>query len=478
MTFRFSGFRDGHCHPLFAGRELLGPSITGCDSIAEIQNVLRDYRAQNPDARWIDCGSYNRNLAPGGRFLAEWLDAAVSDIPVVVHADDHHTCWVNTAALEISGLTKEIPLLSSGSVDTDDAGRATGVLREWEAMNLVYIHQPSLTIEEEIESLAGAQLKLLQAGVVGVLDAWVDRGMEEIYLAAEDCDRLLLRTNLAPRINPSQWQLDLEFAEQVRTRVETLNSPRLSCKTVKFFADGVFGSGTASVLEPYEFVDESANSHGEPVWTTENLTAALLSADLRGFQLHLHAIGDGGVRTALDAIEAVIRENPQRDRRPVLAHVELIADEDLARFRELGVSVSLQPLWARPDDMLKSCAPRLGVTRLGELYRFRDLLNAGVQIGFGSDWPVSSPIPFEGIYTAVHRKLPHGNEVHHPQQRLTLTESLAAYSTGSAYQLFQEDFVDVDWVELTADPLSIPSENWHQIKATRAYVAGRLIELS
>ena len=477
MTFRFPGFRDGHAHPLFAGRELLGPVLTGCSSIEEIQQVLRQFRADNPRLTWIDCGSYNRNLAPAGRFDASWLDAAVADIPVVVHADDHHTCWVNSAALRVAGLDREVPELSAGSIDIDDLGRATGVLREWEAMNLVYVHQPKLSLDDEVLALERAQFELLRGGVVGVLDAWIDPGMEQIYLAAEERGKLVLRTNLAPRLSPATWQTDLDFATRTRAAVDRNASPRLACKTIKVFADGVFGSGTAAMLEPYESTAVEPAGLGEPLWSEAELTQAVTSADLSGFQVHIHAIGDGGVRMALNAIEAMIHANPTRDRRPVLAHVELIATADLVRLRELGVGVNLQPLWARPDDMLTSCTPRLGPTRVDQLYRFRDLLEAGVNVGFGSDWPVSSPVAFEGIYTAVNRCLPGAAQAHSPNQALTLDQAMRAYSIGSAWQLFQEQHQGSDWVELSADPTSLPAEQWHQIRTIRAQIADRLIEL-
>lgn len=473
MTYRFAGFRDAHAHPLFAGRELLGPVVTGCESIAEIQQVLREFRAAHLDLKWIDCGSYNRSLATDGRFLASWLDEAVADIPVVVHADDHHTSWVNTAALRVAGLLEGLPELAAGSIDVDETGQASGVLREWEAMNLVYVHQPTLTLAEELDALEAAQRTLLSFGVIGVQDAWIDPGMEAIYLAAEQANRLLVRTNLAPRINPSSWQVDLAFAIEVRDRVEEATSELLSCRTVKLFVDGVLGSATAALLEPYE----ASDSLGEPLWSTPDLERVAIEADSLGFQLHLHAIGDAGVRQAIDVIAKVIDANGPRDRRPIIAHLELISDEDIPRLAALGITVCLQPLWGRPDDMFHSSVPHIGEERANRLYRTRELLAAGASVAFGSDWPVSSPNALEGVYVATERALRGENQRLGPEQRIELQSALDCYTAKSAQASFQEQYLGTDWVELTADPAETPKELWADIRAERAFVAGRLIEL-
>ena len=183
-TFSFSGFRDGHCHPLFAAREGVGPNLDDCTTVAAIQDRLREYRAANPAAIWIDCGSYEHTLAPDGRMLATWLDEAVDDIPVVVHASDHHTIWVNSAALAVAGLTDSAPTFKSASIDVDTDGKPTGVLREWDAMSVIYAHEPKPSIDSDVAAIERAQERLLSHGIVAVQEAWIDPGMPEAYVAA------------------------------------------------------------------------------------------------------------------------------------------------------------------------------------------------------------------------------------------------------------------------------------------------------
>jgi predicted amidohydrolase YtcJ len=425
-AFVMPAFRDGHCHPLFAGREHVGPDVTTARSITEIQTIISSYASSHPEITWIDGAAYDRSI--DAKFHRSELDAAVSDRPVVLHGSDHHTLWVNTKALELSGLLEEIPPVSAGSVDLDENGIPTGVLREWEAMQFVMEKIPALSLEQELQCLDWAQAELLQSGIVEVQDAWIDPGMSEIYIEAARRGRLRVKTSLAFRADPACWMKDFDYFDRMRSEVFELNNSNLRANAIKFFVDGVLGSSTASVVEPY-VAGPKAQTHGEQVWPEGELLKAATEATARGYQLHLHAIGDAAVRTALDVIEAVKSKTSA-----VIAHAELISDVDLPRFAQLNVTANLQPLWAREDGQLMSCVPQVGRSRIDRLYRMRDLTSAGVHLSFGSDWPVSSPIPLMGVATAVNRSLP-GGQSWSIGQGLTIREALWAYTSGVAAQL-------------------------------------------
>jgi predicted amidohydrolase YtcJ len=270
--------------------------------------------------------------------------------------------------------------------------------------------------------------------------------MVEAYLAAAEQNRLIVRTNLAFWVRPESWREDTAKFEQQRKLVEATGSPYLSAKTVKFFADGVFGSATASVKEPYE---SQPGYLGDPVWGNLELQAAVAHFAARGFQIHIHAIGDAGVAAALDAIE--LAGSPSNS---VIAHTELVATEDLERFAKLGVNANFEPLWAREDGMLTSCVHHLGRKRIDSMYRMRDLADAGAKITFGSDWPVSSPDPILGIFTATHRALPESPEKFWtPEQRLTPVEALEAYTRAVSAQLDLATDLP-DFVILSSNPLT------------------------
>lgn len=474
----FPAFRDGHAHPVFAGREAAGPVVSKATSIAEIQEILTSYRKANPDQAWIEGGAYDRSIVEGGIFLASWLDEAVSDVPVVLHASDHHTIWVNSKALDL--ISSPLPRLISGSIDVDSTGVPTGVLREPQAMALVLDKAPVRTIEQEVAVLAWADQVLAKQGIVEAQDAWITPGMTEIYLAAISKGALLLDYNLAFKIEPHEWVKSSAFAKSDRDKVIALGSSKLSAKTCKFFADGVFGSGTASVLEPYL---DDAHNHGEPLWSKSELEAACMAAAEAGFQLHIHAIGDAGVRQALDAIELVQQRLGIPELPNVIAHAELINDSDVSRFAKLNVIANMQPLWVQADGMLMSCVPRLGIERIDQMYRMRDLINSGAVIAFGSDWPVSSSNPILGIATAVTRQTadakPEGGWV--IEQAITAAEAFNSYSASVTFQLTGSHVSPLgggqqcDFVVLSENPFEISSGNLRQIEVLATFKAGKQI---
>ena len=442
--FLTHAFMDGHAHPLFAGREHLGPDVTECKTVGEMQKVVADWIEANESPEWAVGGAYDRSIVEGGVFLAEWLDEVSGDRPVVIHASDHHTLWANSEAMRRAGVLEAAPEVGTGSVDVDAQGHPTGVFRETDAKELITNVIPPLSIEDELRALEWAQSELLSLGITAVQDAWMDKGMVAAYLAGARSGNLQVRTNLAFWIRPESWREDAATFVSERQTVRDLAHPFLTAETVKFFADGVFGSATASVKQPYESAPESL---GEPVWSDSELQAAVKHFASLGFQIHIHGIGDAGVASALDAIEFA-----GAPKNSVIAHTELVAPEDIPRFAKLGVIANFEPLWAREDGMLTSCVHHLGRERIDNMYRMRDILDTGATVSFGSDWPVSSPDPILGLFTAVHRALPQTPEKSWiPEQSLTPSEALSAYTSAVATQLSLNPN-NADFVVLSADP--------------------------
>ncbi len=461
-AFVMPAFRDGHCHPIFAGREHVGPDVTNARTLQEIKVIVADYALRNPNVDWIDGAAYDRSIQ--ANFTRFELDEISADRPIVLHGADHHTLWVNTKALELCGLFENIPRVSTGSIELDSNGVPSGMLREWEAMQLVLNRIPPLTTGQELDCLDWAQEQLLSSGVVEVQDAWIDPGMAEIYLEAAKQNRLIVATNLAFRADPASWEADFEYFDRVRESVNNQKHPLLRANAIKFFVDGVLGSSTASLVEPY-VSGPGVHSHGEQVWSTDELTRAAEVASDRGYQLHLHAIGDQAVRTALNVIEAV-----EPVIAAVIAHTELVSDEDIPRFAQLGVIANFEPLWAREDGQLMSCVPQVGRARIDKMYRMRDLTEAGALLSFGSDWPVSSPDTILGLATAVNRSLP-GGRGWALDQALSVREALNAYTAGVALQVSNgvrtgTIFVDepAEFLVLSRNPLAVSPEQLFDIQ--------------
>ncbi|WP_406280751.1 amidohydrolase [Embleya sp. NBC_00896] len=472
-------FGDGHAHPLFGGLEYFGPQVKGLASVEAIGAEVGRWAAAHPDEDWIVGASYDPTLVPDGEFDARWLDAAVADRPVVLRAYDYHTVWCNTEALRRAGITDATPQPRLGRVVRRPDGSAMGTLREWHACDLVLDRVPGRPVDELVEALRVAGSAFARAGVTWVQDAWVEPEMVTPYIEAARRGVLAFRANLAFRADPDRWLGQRAEFVAARARVVAEGGSLLSARTVKFFADGVIEGGTAAMLAPY---CDAPHSCGMPVWPPAALAAAVTAFDADGFQVHIHAIGDAGVRAALDAIEAAAAVNPAWDRRPVIAHVQIVDPADLARFERLGVIANFEPLWAQLDPLQTELSiPRVGEKRGALQYPMRGLVDSGAPVSFGSDWPVSSHQPLEGIQVAVTRRTFEGtpDEGWIPHERLTMDQALDAYTSGVAYQAFADDRrvpavgSPADLVWLSADPRTVDPMAVRQIAVEATWLGGQ-----
>lgn len=472
--FIVPAFGDGHAHPIFAGREAAGPIVTGLKTLQEIQSAVQLFAKNNPNLPWIIGGAYEAAIIESGDFDATWLDEVVRDRPVVLHAVDHHTIWVNSIALEISGITSSTPDPEGGSIARRADGSPKGTLREPEAFALILNHAPKPSIESDIRAIKYACAQYLKCGVTYANDSWLEDGMAEAYIAAAKSGDLAIDMNISFLAQPGEWRNALPKIEKLVQESEPYKN-RISAKSVKFLGDGALSSGTAALLEPY--VDQPSFS-GLKIWSDAELFEAMAEFDKRDFQIHIHAIGDAAVRQALDAIEYVQRHNPNRDRRPVLVHAQLISAEDLPRIARLGVIANMQPLWMYLDSMNKELIlPRIGSARNNQQYQLRSLIDSGAHIAFGSDWPVTSEVPLEALYVPVHRALSADGNPWSQQEAITLEESLTCYTSAVAYQNFRENELGTlapgylaDFVLLDRNPFSAPNP---QIRAV--FKAGKLV---
>jgi predicted amidohydrolase YtcJ len=476
-----ASFGDGHVHPLWGGVELAGPAVREATTVAGVVEAVGRWAVEHPDVTWVQGGPYDPSLAPRGRFDATWLDEAVADRPVVLQSADHHCAWVNTEALRRAGIDADTPDPAAGEVARRPDGTPMGTLVEWTAMDLVLQHAPRPTVVERRDGLARASRLLAAAGITWVQEAALAPADVEVYLAVAAAGRLAVRANIALRAEPTRWRSQRgEFLAAKHAAAVSPVAGQVSVRTVKMFADGVIEAGTAAMLRPY---DDAPHSCGLPVWTPDELAAAAVAFDADGFQLHVHAIGDAGARAALDAFEQVARVNGPRERRPVLAHTQVVDPADLPRFADLGVIANFEPLWAQLDPLqVDLTLPRIGPGRGAQQYPMASLLATGAVLSMGSDWPVSSYRPLEGLAVAVTRQTPDGVPAGGwlPHQRLPVGSAFSAYTQGVAYQAFEEDVwgsVTVgrraDLVWLDRDPTTSDPAGWPGIAVRATWLAGR-----
>jgi predicted amidohydrolase YtcJ len=475
------GFGDGHVHPLWGGVELAGPPVRDATTVGEVVDVVRRWAAEHADLPWVVGGPYDPSLAPHGLFDAEWLDAAVVDRPVALQATDHHCAWVNTAALRLAGIDEHTPDPAAATIARRPDGTPMGTLVEWTAMDLVLRHAPATTFQAKVDGLAASTGLLAAAGVTWAQEAALHPDDVAAYLATEEAGRLSVRVDVALRAEPGEWlEQRAAFGAARDAAAASTSAGAVSVRTVKFFADGVVEAGTAAMLAPYT---DRPHSCGLPVWDPAELAAAAAAFDADGFRLHIHAIGDAAVRNALDAVEHVARVNGPSARRPVIAHVQLVDPADLPRFAALGVVANVESLWAQLDPLQRDLTmPRLGEQRSALQYPFASLVANGGVLSMGSDWPVSSHRPLDGLAVAVTRQTSGGFPAAGwlPHERLAPETALSAYTAGSAYQSFEEAArgtlrvgTRADLVWLDRDPFGTPAAAWPQLAVRGTWLGGR-----
>lgn len=478
--FLMPSFGDGHAHPLYGGLESAGPAVREGKSVDEIVAAVKQYADAHPEQEWILGASYDGSLAPDGLFDARWLDAAAPDRPVVLRAWDYHTFWVNSAALERAGITADTPEPVLGEIPRRADGSPLGTLREWGATDLVAAVMPARDEAVRVGALGTAADYYLARGVTWVQDAWVEPADVDTYVAAAQQGALQMRFNLAFYADPRHFDSQVTQYAAARDRVLAAGSDLLTAQTVKFFADGVVENETGALLAPY---CSGLHSHGMQLWEGDALARAARQVDDLGLQIHIHAIGDAAVRQALDAIEYVVQQNGPRDRRPVIAHAQLVDDADIGRFAELGVIPNMQPLWAQLDALMTVLTiPRLGTERADKQYRIRSLESSGAALAFGSDWPVSSGAPLDGIAVAVSRRTADGEPAGGwtPHEILPPEAALSSYTGGVAYQAFAERTwgriapgASADLVWLDRDPRTVPPLELPAVGVRATYLQGR-----
>ncbi len=403
-------FGDAHVHPVQGGLESLRCDLAGLRTRAGYLDAIMVYsQALGPDA-WVLGGGWSMPAFPGGTPVAADLDTVTGGRPAFFPNRDHHTAWVNTAALTLAKITRDTPDPADGRIERDASGNPTGALHDG-AMRLVADYVPQPTREELTAGLLAAQKHLHSLGITSIQDACVGEASEisipdtlEVYRAAA------ARQLLTCRVTGALWwdrHRGLHQLDTLQERREAADgSGYFRATSVKLMLDGVCETFTAAMGSPYldghgHDTDHSGSLFIDPAELTE---AAARLADL-GFQMHFHAIGDRAVMAALDAL-AALPDAQRASGRHHIAHLQFIHPADLERFAKLGVTGNFQPLWACKDEQNdRLTLPFVGLQRANWQYRIGSLLRLGSRIAFGSDWPVSSADPLQELHVAVNRML-------------------------------------------------------------------------
>jgi predicted amidohydrolase YtcJ len=426
------GFVDCHIHFLDGSLSLGRVNLEGAKDAAGIQQRLREYAAKHPGKDWVLGRGWNYAMF-GAEALPhkKYLDELFPDRPVFLEGYDGHTYWANSKALALAGITKETPDPPNGAIVRDPkTHEATGALKE-SAQGLVARVVPKPSRSEKLAALRAGMKWANEHGLTRVHSAGGDFEQLDLYDELRRQGQQTLRFYVAYFLDPPKLRpQDLDTIEASRKK---FHDDWIDTNAVKMMIDGVVESHTAAMLEPYS---DDPSLKGKLFWDPANYTAAVAELDKRGLQLFTHAIGDYGVRAALDAYEHAEAANQTRDRRPRIEHIETITAADIPRFGKLGVIASMQPLHSYPDaDTLDVWARNAGPDRASRAWAWKTVANSGGHLAFGSDWPVVTLNPWEGLQTAVTRQTSEGkpDTGFVPAQRLNVEETVRGYTLGAAY---------------------------------------------
>lgn len=453
-AFGMPGLIDAHGHMTSLGSGQNEVDLRGVASVAEVARRVRAKMEASPGVGWITGQNWDQSLWPGGAFpTAGSLDAVAPDRPVWLRRVDGHAGWANAEALRLAGVTRTSRSPADGQILRDAAGEPTGVFVDG-AMGLVEHAVPATSRADTERHILAAQTILLAAGLTGVHDAGLSRAEVEAFRDLDRAGKLKLRVYGMAHL-PSEGAVDFV------SRPPTTPRPgaRFQLRAVKVFIDGALGSRGGLLFEPYS--DDPGNT-GLQLIDPATLESATAAAIRNGWQVCTHAIGDRGNALVLDAYAAARKAVPDaKDPRLRIEHAQVVRRADVARFQKLGVIASMQPSHA-VDDMRWADA-RLGPGRVDGAYAWRWFLDGGVSLAFGSDFPVEVVNPFYGIYAAITRQDGEGKPERgwHPDQRMTLDETLRAFTAGSAFAGFAEGRLGVLREGMRADLTVVDRDLFH-----------------
>lgn len=466
--FVMPGFNDAHSHLANGGFEKLNVDLIGTKSLAEMQARIADRVKAAAPGEWILGRGWDHTLWPEKVTpTRQDLDKVTGDHPAIFGRVDGHIAVANTAALKAAGVTRETKAKQGSAIDHDAGGEPTGILREDAAMALVRARIPAATLAQRRR---GMELALKDARESGVTSA-EDNSEWQDFLVLEEFEK---EGKLTARV--TEWLPFNESVENLKKMRAHHPADDVMLRTgmLKGYMDGSLGSRTAALLAPYS--DDPHNS-GLPRFTQEQLNTMVKERASAGFQIGFHAIGDKGVEMALTAFAQAGRHSDLRFR---IEHDQIVEPPQIERYRRLGVLASVQPSHLLTD--MRWVEDRVGKERAASSYPWKSYLDAGVPIAFGTDYPVEPITPLRGVYSAVTRKNEAGTQEFYPNEKLTIDQAIAAYTTGSAYAEFMEKQKGTlapgmlaDFVVLDRDITKVSAPEILNTKVLRTVVGGKTV---
>ncbi|WP_455362440.1 amidohydrolase [Streptomyces sp. SYSU K21746] len=481
------GFIDAHNH-VRLGSDDACVQLAGVRTLAGIHERIRTWHAAHPDAEWIEAEAFDYSAIPGGRMPgAADLDPVTGDTPAFVLSYDVHTAWLNSAALRRLGISRDRTSLPFGEAETDPVtGEPTGFIKDFAVKGLSRdghralreLGVPWASPDRQYGRLAKSLDDAIGYGITTVVEP--QNSLDDLALFERARAEGRLRSRIVAALFHPRGTTDADL-DDFAAAARRFADDRLRVGPLKLYIDDVVEPRTAALLEPYTGCGQH---RGETFYPAEEFAGLLAKLDARGFQCFVHATGDRGIRTVLDAVEHARRLGGPRDARHQVVHVECLDPADVPRFAELGVVACMQPRHCAPEiaGPGQDWAENVGPDRWHKAWPMRSLHDSGAVLAFSSDWNVAEMDPMVGIYTAVTRRPLGGGEPWQPEETVDVETAVHGYTMGSAYANFLEDERGsltvgklADFVVLSRDILRAAPEDIPGTVAETVVVGGEVV---
>ncbi len=468
------GMVDAHAHLTGLATSLRNVALAGSISYDEvIRRVVERAKTAKP-GEWVQGRGWDQNRWPEKSFPThEALSRATPSNPVVLTRIDGHAVLANAMAMRLAGVTAATKDPTGGKILRLPNGDPSGVFVD-NAKSLIDNRVPPASEAAMREATVAAIAEANRWGLTGIHDAGEPRHVIEMFESLARAGRFNIRNYVMVSDNAA----DIAYYTG-RGPQNGLYDGRIWIRAIKTYADGALGSRGAALLEPYS--DDPGNT-GLLVTPPAHLEKVAEIGLRSGFQVNTHAIGDRGNRTALDAFETALKAVPRADHRFRIEHAQVLSPEDIPRFAKLGVIPSMQASHQTSD--MRWAETRVGPQRIRGAYAWRSLLNTGVVIPDGSDFPVEEVNPLISFHSAVTRQdasgWPPGGW--YPEQVMTREEALRAMTIWPAYAGFQEKELGsltpgkyADFVVLDRDIMSVPASEVLGTRVLATYIGGKSV---
>ena len=489
------GFIDSHAHFFSLGIARMTVDLLGAQSEREAAVRVRQRVQQTKPGQWIRGRGWDQNEWPSRQFPTHVsLDQVAPNNPVYLARVDGHAIWVNRMALKLAGVGKATRDPSGGRIVRDSRGEPTGVLVD-NAIPLVQNFLPPMSDAEELEAMHLASQECVKDGLTTVHDMGIDSVEFALYKKLIQENQLPLRIYAAVGGVGELWNQFLKDGPLIG-----FGDNHLTIRALKMYMDGALGSRGAALIEPYS---DDPDNRGLTVSSEESIRSATVEALQHGFQVCTHAIGDRANDIVLRTYASALKEVPVKDARLRIEHAQVLTPTDIPKFKEYGIIPSMQPTHATSD--MYWAEARLGPKRIRYAYAWRSLLNTGVIIPGGSDFPVENPNPIWGIYAAATRKDRQGrprdaedgrkyfqfskegmtdtsafDNGWYPWEKMTREEALRSFTSWGAWAGFEEHLKGslergklADFVVLSEDIAEVPDAEILNVRVLKTYVGGK-----